>query len=454
LGEPVAGSMRLVRGKDTWELRVFVGRDDQGRVRHRYTTFRGSRQAAQRALAHLVVEAQDADPDATTPRLEAPAWGPRATINDALEGWQRNGWEDLSPSTTRRYESIWKAHIRDDIGRSRIASLSPYDVEQFFRRLKGGGLSKASVRQVRAVLHRACRLARRWSSNTLPNPIADTELPTWQSDQAPFVRSPTASEVRVLLDKANDEDLRLGTFLRVITATGMRRGEACALRWSDVDVPNATLTINEGIVAAAGGAVVKRPKTRASIRKLAVDAGTLARLAELRDEQSALASACNLDLDPQGFVFSTEPGGTLPPYPDTFSHGFSRVRKLADVATDIHLHSLRHFHATALDPIISEAQKQARLGWADERRTTSASYSMRAVPATARRTFVSVRHRRSSTGVNIWPRSIKEPFDRRSGDSQPPTDREEGQRQLAPLDRPVERRPARIEEFGRLLDAQ
>jgi integrase len=33
------------------------------------------------------------------------------------------------------------------------------------------------------------------------------------------------------------------------------------------------------------------------------------------------------------------------------------------VADDIHLHSLRHFHATALDPVISERQKQARLGW-------------------------------------------------------------------------------------------
>lgn len=33
------------------------------------------------------------------------------------------------------------------------------------------------------------------------------------------------------------------------------------------------------------------------------------------------------------------------------------------MASDIHLHSLRHFVATELDSVISESQKQARLGW-------------------------------------------------------------------------------------------
>ena len=33
-------------------------------------------------------------------------------------------------------------------------------------------------------------------------------------------------------------------------------------------------------------------------------------------------------------------------------------------ASDVHLHSLRHFQSTRLDTVISEAQKQARMGWA------------------------------------------------------------------------------------------
>jgi hypothetical protein len=45
------------------------------------------------------------------------------------------------------------------------------------------------------------------------------------------------------------------------------------------------------------------------------------------------------------------------------SQAFSRVRKLAGVAADIQLHSLSHFHATVLDSVVTERQKEARLSW-------------------------------------------------------------------------------------------
>jgi integrase len=58
-----------------------------------------------------------------------------------------------------------------------------------------------------------------------------------------------------------------------------------------------------------------------------------------------------------------EPGGTAPMHPDTLSHAFAKARKAAGVASELHLHSLRHFQATAIDAVISERQKQSRLGW-------------------------------------------------------------------------------------------
>jgi len=42
----MAGSMRLVGDPDVWELRVYVGRDSEGRVRHVHRRFRGTREAA------------------------------------------------------------------------------------------------------------------------------------------------------------------------------------------------------------------------------------------------------------------------------------------------------------------------------------------------------------------------------------------------------------------------
>ena len=177
------------------------------------------------------------------------------------------------------------------------------------------------------------------------------------------MRAPTSQEVRDLLLAAKALDPRYAACLRVVAATGVSRGEACALRWSDVDWMDSRLTIDESVISSKGGAAIKSPKTRASIRRLAVDAGTLSELEELKVEQQRLAVDAGVTLLESGFVFSAEPGGVAPPYPDTVSRAFTKARVATALPPDLHLHSLRHFQATSLDVVVPERQKQARLGW-------------------------------------------------------------------------------------------
>ena len=298
------------------------------------------------------------------PRPEVRAWGNATTINDAIKGWKENGWDDLSPVTVRRYENVWKVHIEKTIGKERISTLTPYEVERYFRKLKNAGCGRETVRYVRSVLNRACRLARKWSGNELPNPIQDTELPAWSLSEATEpIRAPTTKEVRLLLREAQQLDPRYSVCLRVIAATGIRRGEAGALRWSDIDWRGSSITVDEAVIPSDGGAVIKSPKTRTSIRKVAVDKTTLAHLKTLRHEQERLASDAGVALPDEAFAFSAEPGGLIPPYPDTISRAFTKARKAAKLPEDLRLHSLRHFQATSLDTVIPERQKQARLGW-------------------------------------------------------------------------------------------
>ena len=189
----MAGSIRARpdRGSEAWELRIFLGRDRRGAVRHKSKLFRGSRRAAEHELARLIA-LQDFEPE-NPPDDATKRWGRSTTINEAMEAWKQNGWGDLSPVTVRRYENVWRLHIERSVGKERIASLTPYDVEQYFRQLKTKGVGRETVRYVRAMLNRVCKLARKWSANELPNPIADTELPSWGIDGAPRpVRSPTA----------------------------------------------------------------------------------------------------------------------------------------------------------------------------------------------------------------------------------------------------------------------
>lgn len=377
----MAGSLRLVRGNDIWELRVYLGRDSRGRVRHLNRTFQGSRRAAERELARLVT-VQELEP---APVPEEPVrWGPTTTVNDAIRAWRENGWEDLSPKTCRDYESTWSRYISPSIGEHRIATLTTFEVERHLRGLKRQGLGYDTVRHVRNMLNRSCRLARKWSGGVLPNPVADSELPSWTIDQRGEVRAPELEEVQALLATAEDGsfDQRIAACLRLLAATGMRRGEACALRWSDLDFEAGAVRIDESVVVASGGAEVKSPKTRASVRRTAIDTVTIERLTELRVHQRSLAAVCGVELADDGFVFSFEAGGGVPPHPDAISKAFARVRGRAGVARDVHLHSLRHFHATVLDSVVSERQKQARLGWSTVR---MARHYTDAIPAEDKR---------------------------------------------------------------------
>jgi hypothetical protein len=96
---------------------------------------------------------------------------------------------------------------------------------------------------------------------------------------------------------------------------------------------------------------------------VAIDQTIVATLVALKEETDRWAALGGFLVEPQHFVFATELPGDPPPHPDGISHTFRRIRAAARVPADVHLHSLRHFQATALDPIISEAQKQTRLGW-------------------------------------------------------------------------------------------
>ena len=92
--------------------------------------------------------------------------------------------------------------------------------------------------------------------------MADTELPDWALHEgAEPIRAPNTDEVRSLLASAESSGPRLHAFVLVVAATGMRRGEACAIRWANVDLDHATVVIDESVVTTNGGVEVKARKS-------------------------------------------------------------------------------------------------------------------------------------------------------------------------------------------------
>ena len=70
-------------------------------------------------------------------------------------------------------------------------------------------------------------------------------------------------------------------------ATGMRRGEICGLKWDDLNFETGELKIQRQVVATNDGVLVKKPKTKDSVRTIMLDASLLKVLWEHKEKSDS-----------------------------------------------------------------------------------------------------------------------------------------------------------------------
>lgn len=329
------GSIRQ-RG-DTWQIRVFTGRDPVTR-RKRWIekTVQGGKRAAQRELANLV-----ADVDRGT------VVGTDATLNDLIERWIEMASPDWSPSTVLQTRSIIRAHIVGSLGPIKLKRLRASELDHFYAELRKkpgqkGKLSPATIRRVHVVLHASLQQAVRWG--WIPVNPADAASPP-KLRQAEIV-PPAPAGVARLLAEVEREDLEFFTYLRLAVNTGARRSQICGLRWPDVDLETGAMTFARAVVDGPDGIAVKGTKTD-RIYRVTVDVDTLATLAAHRAAMDERAAACGTTIDKNAYVFSYAPDGSEPWRPDGVTHRWTKWRRRVGLDA-VRLHDLRHFMATTM----------------------------------------------------------------------------------------------------------
>lgn len=320
------GTIRKRRGG--YQIQVSLGRDPlTGARRFLSRQVNGTKSEAEDLLAKLIVEA--AGGGRRVPKT--------MTVSQLLDEWL--AVTDLASST--REQAAWRArrYVTPALGRKPLRKLGADDLDLFYRALleRGGTdgrpLAPATVRRVHADLSAALALAVRWG--WLPeNPTARTRPP---SAPTPRPAAPTPVEVRALMDVAAVDDPTLAVFIRVAAATGARRGEVCALRWSDivVDGDRAIVSIHSAVDAHGR---LKSTKT-GDERRLSIDPTTTALLLEHRRAAATI--------DPDAFVFTYRRGSPRPWLPGGVTHRFIKVRRAADLE-HVQLRQLRHYVGTYL----------------------------------------------------------------------------------------------------------
>jgi len=128
--------------------------------------------------------------------------------------------------------------------------------------------------------------------------------------------------------------------------SGARRSELIALRRSDIDLGQATMTIRRGIVLGPAGLVEKETKTHQA-RRVALDDRTIARLAAHLATVTDRAAKCQVTLSTDSFVFAADVEMATPWFPDSVSRRFRNACRKASIE-GVRLHDLRHYVATRL----------------------------------------------------------------------------------------------------------
>ena len=151
---------------------------------------------------------------------------------------------------------------------------------------------------------------------------------------------PSEFEMRKLLQCILQEPLLYRVFYLTAIATGMRRGELCALRWNDLHGGGAVV-VQRSRSSVLGQGIVESSTKNHRARTVVIPDLVHDYMGELFLEQAREGRI----IRPDDYIFSTAEG---PAHPDSFTRRLRRLYQKNDFPAEYHLHTLRHFFATYL----------------------------------------------------------------------------------------------------------
>ena len=307
-----------------WEGRYLCGERADGSKRyasvyaHTYTEVRGK-------LAQAKVQGKS-ERAPTAPHFEA-----------VLKLWLQSNRVRLKGATQKRYQNLIDSHIAPELGAYRLDRLNTAVINDFLNRkltdgrLDGaGGLSPAYVRAMAVVISSALRFA--YAAELMSEARIAVHKPALKKSAAAVLDRSVQVKIEAY---ATEHPSPTGAGILLALYAGLRIGEVCALRWSDIDFHEATLRVRHTIarVPADGtrsALVLDTAKTRASCREIPIVSKLLRVLTELhKHTRSAFVVS-----DSASFVS-----------PRTFDYRFRRVLQCAGVPP-VNFHALRHTFAT------------------------------------------------------------------------------------------------------------
>ncbi len=265
----------------------------------------------------------------------------RQTTSQFLQDWLKASKDRLRPRTWTRYDELIRLYVTPEIGSTRIARLSPQQLNKVYTKAREKGRSSSTVHQVHAVLHKALRQATAWGA-TARNVADFVDVPQVQRQE---MKALTPEQARKLLEAAKGN--RFEALFVLAVMTGMRQGELLGLRWQDVDLDAGTIRVRQTAQRVKGeGLVFGPPKTEKSRRRIEVSETVVAALRRHRTKQVAERLKLGGHYEDRDLVFANECGKPLE-VSNLTNRYFRPLLEKAGLPR-VRFHDLRHTAATLM----------------------------------------------------------------------------------------------------------
>jgi integrase len=322
------------RSPGHWAIILDARDPEAGKRKRKWHSFRGTKREAQVECSKLIAAISGGtyvDPS-------------RQTVAQFLDRWLTHMVTQLSPRSHERYTEIVKKNLEPALGAAKLRELRAAQIaEAYSKALAGGrrdgkgGLSANTVVYMHRVLKQALKQAVTWRE-LARNEAADVKPPKVERKTMKVL---DVDQTANLLETARATGLFMPILLGI--TTGMRRGEIVALRWRNVDLDRAQLSIEESAEQTKTGVRYKPPKNGKG-RTIALPATVVEELRTHRHKQAEELLKLGIRLN-DTFVITQADGHPL--QPRSLTHAFALF--LAEHKLPrIRLLDLRHTHATAM----------------------------------------------------------------------------------------------------------
>jgi len=282
------------------------------------------------------------------------------SLGHYLQEWLAHTRGRVRTTTYRGYESLIRCYAVPALGEVQLSEIFPLLIQRLYASLlvPERRLSAGTVLNLHLVLTQALGQAVRWGILER-NPVKGAQPPRPVRPEPVVVDPALASRIVAALQGSAVE---LPGMMAI--ATGMRRGEILALRWTDLDAELTQAQVRRTLHTTGRGLQFSEPKTRRSRRAVALPAILRPYLERERSEQGLRRSTARTwqDLD---LVIDRGDGGPL--NPDTLSSRW-RAFLAHSGLPHVRFHDLRHGHATLMllkgvhPKVVSERLGHASVG--------------------------------------------------------------------------------------------